>query len=79
MQNHSAIRGRLLQKQEAAKYSDASISWIDRRIRAGEVKVIRMSLKMTRVIGDSLADYLDSKTSTPSIPRGKAVKSGRAA
>jgi hypothetical protein len=76
MQTHSTIRGRLLQKQEAANYSDASVSWIDRLIRSGDIKAIRISTKMTRVIGDSLADYLDSKSGAPSIPRGKAIKSG---
>lgn len=78
MQSHANIRGRLLPKQEAATYSGASLSWIDRRIKAGEVEAIRMSAKMTRVVGDSLADYLDSKAGAPSIPRGKAIK-GRVA
>ena len=76
MLNHSIIRGRLIQKSEAAKYSGASISWVDRRISAGEIQAVRLSSKMTRVIGDSLADYLDSKSGAPSIPRGKAIKSG---
>ena len=79
MQSHSIIRGRLLAKPEAASYSGASISWVDRLIRSEAIKVVRLSPKMTRIDGDSLADYLDSKANVPSTPRGKAIKGREAA
>jgi hypothetical protein len=74
MQSHQSIRGRYLTKQDAAEYASFSISYIDRLISKGAIKAIRLSLKMTRIDGDSLAAFFESKSQIPSTPRGKNIK-----
>lgn len=67
------LRGKLHSKQSIAASLDASLSFVDRKIRRGEFKAIRLSPKMTRVDGDSVADYLEGKASVASYPRGAAA------
>jgi hypothetical protein len=63
---HPELRGRLLKKQFCAEYVDVHIASIDRIIRDGKVDIVRLSQRATRVVGDSLADYLDGKANLPS-------------
>lgn len=63
---HPELRGRLLRKQDCAKYLDVHIASLDRLIRDGKVDIVRLSQRATRVVGDSLADYLDAKANIPS-------------
>ena len=66
------LRGRLLSKQAASLFCDSSVSFIDRLIRAEKIRAIRITPKMTRIDGDSLADFLEAKANVPANPRGKA-------
>ena len=68
------LRGRLLSKQSASMQIESSICYLDRLIRAGKIKAVRLSPKMTRIDGDSLADFLEKQATIPSTPRGKAAK-----
>ena len=74
------LRGKLHAKQRIAEHLDASLSFVDRQIRLGVFRAVRLTPKMTRVDGDSVADYLAAKASAPSLPRGAAAKrTGRVA
>ena len=68
------LRGRLIAKQSAALQIDSSVCYLDRLIRDGKIKAVRLSPKMTRIDGDSLADFLEQQATIPSTPRGKAAK-----
>lgn len=68
------LRGRLHAKKSAALQIDSSVCYLDRLIRAGKIKAVRLSPKMTRIDGDSLADFLEKQAAIPSTPRGKAAK-----
>jgi hypothetical protein len=69
------LRGRLVSKQFASEKYQASICYWDRLIRAGKIKAVRLSPKMTRIDGDSLADFLEKQSTIESTPRGKAARS----
>ena len=73
------LRGRLHAKKSAAIQIDASVCYLDRLIRDGKIKVVRLSPKMTRIDGDSLADFLEQQANVPSTPRGKAALNQRGA
>lgn len=64
---HPELRGRLLKKQYCAEYVDVHIASIDRLIRDGKIDIVRLSQRATRIVGDSLADYLDAKANLPSL------------
>lgn len=68
------LRGRLHAKKPLAIQLDSSVCTLDRWIRAGKIKAVRLSPKMTRIDGDSLADFLEQQANIPSTPRGKAAK-----
>lgn len=65
-----SFKGRLLSKQSAATACDCSIAYLDRLIASGDISVIRISPKMTRIDGDSLAMFLMSRAEIRSRPRG---------
>jgi hypothetical protein len=67
------LRGRLISKQLASTQIESSICYLDRLIRDGKIKAVRLSPKMTRIDGDSLADFLEQQAAIPSTPRGKAA------
>lgn len=67
------LRGKLISKQSASEQIDASVCYLDRLIRDGKIKAVRLSPKMTRIDGDSLADFLEKQATIPSTPRGKAA------
>ena len=68
------LRGRLLTKQFSASKIQSHPCTVDRLIRDGKIKAVRLSPKMTRVDGDSLADFIEQQAAIPSTPRGKAAK-----
>ena len=68
------LRGRLHAKKPLEIQLDSSVCYLDRLIRAGKIKAIRLSPKMTRIDGDSIADFLEQQANVPSTPRGKAAK-----
>ena len=68
------LRGRLISKQFAASQIESSICYLDRLIRAGKIQAVRLSPRMTRINGDSLADFLEKQSTIESTPRGKAAR-----
>lgn len=68
-------RGKALSPETVATATDSSVSQVHRWIREGKVKATKLGYRMTRIDGDSLADFLTSRLATPRPPRGKAAKS----
>lgn len=69
------FRGRLMAPSSAAADVDCSVSQIFRWARDGRIKVVKLGAKMSRIDGDSLADYLSSKVDAPRPPRGRNLSS----
>lgn len=68
------FRGRLLTLETASKETEACVSQIHRWIRDGKIKAAKLGYKMTRIDGDSLADFLTAKLTEPRPPRGRYAK-----
>lgn len=68
------FRGRALSPETVATETDASVSQVHRWISAGKIKAAKLGARMTRIDGDSLADFLTDKLSEPRPPRGKHAK-----
>lgn len=68
------FRGRMLSPETTAESTESSISQVHRWISAGKIRAAKLGYRMTRVDGDSLADFLTSRLSAPRTPRGKAAK-----
>ena len=68
------FRGRALSPETIAVDTDTSISTVHRWISAGAITAVKLGYRMTRVDGDSLADFLTSRLSAPRPARGKALK-----
>ncbi|MER2511720.1 MAG: helix-turn-helix domain-containing protein [Nitrosomonas ureae] len=68
------FRGRALSPETIAVDTDTSISTVHRWISAGSISAVKLGYRMTRVDGDSLADFLTSRLSMPRPARGKALK-----
>jgi hypothetical protein len=68
------FRGRALSPETVANGTDSSVSQVHRWIRAGSIKAAKLGYRMTRVDGDSLADFLSSRLDQDRDPRGKAAK-----
>lgn len=68
------FRGRALSPETVATETDASVSQVHRWISAGKIKAAKLGVRMTRVDGDSLADFLTAKLGDPRPPRGKHAK-----
>lgn len=67
------FRGRMLSPETTAESTEASISQVHRWISAGKIKAVKLGYRMTRIDGDSLADFLTSRLAVTRIPRGKAA------
>jgi|JI6StandDraft_1071083.scaffolds.fasta_scaffold31253_3 hypothetical protein len=67
-------RGRAMSPETVATCTDASVSQVHRWISAGKVKAAKLGHRMTRIDGDSLADFLTSRLGQDRLPRGKAAK-----
>ena len=67
-------RGRAMAPETVATCTEASISQVHRWISAGKIKAAKLGYRMTRIDGDSLADFLTSRLDQDRNPRGKAVK-----
>lgn len=62
MADFKQFRGRLIAPQTGAEELDVSEATIHRWIRNGFIKAVKPSSRCTRIDGDSLADFLDSRT-----------------
>lgn len=67
------FRGRSLAIETVANSVDVSVSQIHRWIKAEKIKAIKLGYRMTRIDGDSLADFLTSHLDTPRPARGKSA------
>lgn len=67
------FRGKAMSPESVANETDMSVSQVHRLIRAGSIAAAKLSYRMTRVDGDSLADFLTKRLSAPRPPRGKAA------
>ncbi len=68
------FRGRALSPETAAIGADCSVSQIHRWVSAGKIKAAKLGYRMTRIDGDSLADFLTDQLTEPRPPRGKHAK-----
>lgn len=68
------FRGRALSLETASTDTEVSVSQLHRWISAGHIKAVKLGYRMTRIDGDSLADFLTSRISAPRPPRGRAAK-----
>ncbi|WP_428827681.1 hypothetical protein ACLIKD_06735 [Azonexus sp. IMCC34842] len=68
------FRGRVLSLDTVSTDSDISVSQLNRWISEGHIKVVKLGYRMTRIDGDSLADFFTSRISAPRPPRGKRIK-----
>ena len=68
------FRGRAFSPKSAARDTDSSVSQVHRWINDGYIKAAKAGYRMTRIDGDSLADFLTSRIEKPRTPRGKAAK-----
>lgn len=62
---YEQFRGRMIAPQSCAEALDNSEFTIHRWIREGKIKAIKLSSRCTRIDGDSLADFLDSRVFNP--------------
>ncbi|WP_374343960.1 helix-turn-helix domain-containing protein [Azonexus sp.] len=68
------FRGRLLSPTTAARETEICVSQLYRWISSGYITATKLGYKMTRIDGDSLADFLTSRMDEPRPPRGKYAK-----
>lgn len=68
------FRGRALSPEAAATGADCSVSQIHRWVAAGLIKAAKLGYRMTRIDGDSFADFLADRLDEPRPPRGKHAK-----
>jgi hypothetical protein len=68
------FRGRVLSLDTVSTDVDISVSQLHRWISDGYIKVVKLGYRMTRIDGDSLADFLTSRIAAPRPPRGKHAK-----
>ena len=67
------LRGRQFAPGTCAEALDVSISQVHRWITAGEIAAVKLGIRCTRIDGDSIAAFLESRQSSPRLPRGKAA------
>lgn len=59
---YDQFRGRLIAPQTGADELEISEATIHRWIRNGFIKAVKPSSRCTRIDGDSIADFLESRT-----------------
>lgn len=59
------LRGRALSPESAAESTETSVSTIHRWISDGKIIAFKLGHRMTRIDGDSLADFLYSRRCAP--------------
>lgn len=62
---YEQFRGRMISPQSCAEALDNSEFTIHRWIREGKIKAVKLSSRCTRIVGDSLADYLSAREFIP--------------
>jgi hypothetical protein len=62
---YDQFRGRMISPQSCAEALDNSEFTIHRWIREGKIKAVKLSSRCTRIVGDSLADFLIARAFTP--------------
>lgn len=65
------FRKRLLALKPLSKDIQLSISQLHRLIADEKIKAVKIGYRATRIDGDSLADFLESRQITQRQPRGK--------
>lgn len=68
------FRGRAMSVETVAEEVDSCASQVYRWIAEGKIKAAKLGVRMTRVDGDSLADFLTTRLNEPRPPRGKRAK-----
>lgn len=68
------FRGRLLSPAAVADDVGVSVCQIHRWITAGKIVATRLGHRITRVDGDSLAQFLTNSMESPGYRRGKSKK-----
>lgn len=69
-------RGRLLSLEETSDTTSSSISQVHRWISDEKINAVKLGYRMTRIDGDSLADFLTSRLNADRPARGKHLKQG---
>lgn len=69
------FRGRLIAPSSVAADVNGCVSQVFRWARDGRIKVVKLGARMTRIDGDSLADFLSSRMDAPRPPRGRNLSS----
>ena len=64
---YDQFRGRFIAPQTCAEELEVSEFTVHRWIRNGSIKAVKPSSRCTRVDGDSLADFLSSRTVKPGV------------
>lgn len=68
------FRGRAWAIKTVATDTDSSVSQVHRWITSEKIKAVKLGPRMTRIDGDSLADFLTDRLSAPRPPRGRHAK-----
>lgn len=63
------FRGRALSLETVSHDAEVSVSQLHRWISAGHIKAVKLGYRMTRIDGDSLADFLTSRIASQRLPR----------
>lgn len=64
-------RGRVMSPKTVAEATDVCVAQVYGWIKDDSLKVVKLGHRMTRIDGDSLADFLQSRMNIPLQPRGK--------
>lgn len=67
------LRGRLFAPKSLAVVIDSSECQLYRWLGEGQITAVRLGPRCTRIVGDSVADFLERRQSAPGQPRGKAA------
>lgn len=62
------IKGKLFSPDSTGAFLDVSRSQVHRLISAKELEALKLGARTTRIIGDSIADYLERKAGVKRKP-----------